>query len=33
VENDPVFQDRIFRPYIGAPVQELVVVFGLHFDQ
>jgi hypothetical protein len=33
VENDPVFPDRIFRPYIGAPVQELVVVFGLHFDQ
>ena len=33
MENDPVFQDRKFRPYIGAPVQELVVVFGLHFDQ
>ena len=33
VDNDPVFQDRIFRPYIGAPAQELVVVFGIHFDQ
>jgi hypothetical protein len=33
VDNDPVFQDRKFRPYIGAPAQELVVVFGIHFDQ
>ena len=28
-----LFQDRKFRPYIGAPAQELVVVFGIHFDQ
>ena len=33
VDNDAVFQDGIFRPYIGAPVQKLVVVFWVHFDQ